>query len=79
MRDHMLDLSAYPARRVGQEPSLRLMAPVTTLTPVCLEVPELSPEGHTALLAGPAEEGTALLGPAVVDRLVEFATADPEG
>lgn len=62
----MLDLSTYMAQRVEQEPSLRLMAPVT-LTAVCVQVPGLSHEGHTALLAKLAAEGTALLGPAVVD------------
>jgi aromatic-L-amino-acid/L-tryptophan decarboxylase len=62
----MLDLAAYLARRVDEEPSLRLMAPVA-LTAVCFEVPGLSAEGHAVLLARLAAEGTALLGPAVVD------------
>lgn len=62
----MLDLSTYMAERVGREPSLRLMAPVT-LTAVCVQVPGLSQEGHTALLATLAAEGVALLGPAIVD------------
>lgn len=62
----MLDLSTYLAQRVEQEPSLRLMAPVM-LTAVCVHVPGLSHEGHTELLAKLAAEGTALLGPAVVD------------
>lgn len=62
----MLGLATYMAERVGQEPSLRLMAPVT-LTAVCVQVPGLSQEGHAALLAKLAAEGVALLGPAVVD------------
>lgn len=61
----MLELSAHMATRINSEPSLRLMAPVT-LTAVCLQVPGMSHEGHTALLARLAAEGTALLGPAVV-------------
>ncbi|OLT05699.1 hypothetical protein BJF90_01470 [Pseudonocardia sp. CNS-004] len=61
----MLDLATHLARRVDEEPSLRLMAPAT-LTAVCFEVPGLSPDGHAALLARLAAEGTALLGPAVV-------------
>lgn len=62
----MLDLSTYMAQRVEREPSLRLMAPVT-LTAVCVQVPVLLREGHTELLAELAAEGTALLGPAVVN------------
>ncbi|WP_224391010.1 pyridoxal-dependent decarboxylase [Pseudonocardia sp. ICBG1293] len=62
----MLDLSTYMGERIEREPSLRLMAPVT-LTAVCVQVPGLSHDGHTALLARLAAEGTALLGPAVVD------------
>jgi aromatic-L-amino-acid/L-tryptophan decarboxylase len=62
----MLDLAAHLARRVDEEPSLRLMA-TATLTAVCFEVPGLSPDGHAALLARLAAEGTALLGPALVD------------
>ncbi|WP_308819390.1 pyridoxal phosphate-dependent decarboxylase family protein [Pseudonocardia alni] len=62
----MLELAAHLGRRVTAEPGLELMAPVT-LTAVCIRLPGLSGPEHIALLARLSDEGTALLGPAVVD------------
>lgn len=61
-----LELAAHLADRIRVAPAVELLAPAD-LTAVCFAVPELDAAGHRDLLARLAAEGTALLGPAVVD------------
>ncbi|MEV8512120.1 pyridoxal-dependent decarboxylase [Dactylosporangium sp. NPDC051484] len=64
--DHLLRLADHLGQRVEADPNLELMAPVT-LTAVCFRMKGATEAEHTAALATLAGEGTALLGPALLD------------
>jgi len=62
-----LELAQYLASRLAAVPGIELAAPVT-LTAVCFRMPEADHRvHHQAVIDALAEDGTALLGPAVVD------------
>jgi glutamate/tyrosine decarboxylase-like PLP-dependent enzyme len=62
-----LDLAHYLAARIAAVPGLELAAPVT-LTAVCFRMAGVSSaEGTAEVIAALADDGTALLGPAIVD------------
>jgi len=62
--ERMLELAQYLAARITAEPRLQLLAPVT-LTAVCFRFRE--GVDHRRVLDKLAEEGTALLGPVVIN------------
>ncbi|WP_051791183.1 pyridoxal phosphate-dependent decarboxylase family protein [Amycolatopsis jejuensis] len=64
--ERCLRLARRLGERVAAEPGLELMNPVT-LTAVCVRVSGRSDEEHPRLLAQLLEEGTALLGPALLN------------
>ena len=63
--DRLLDLAQVMARRIEDEPSLELMAPVN-LTAVCLRVRDLDDDGQARLVLKLRDSGIGLLGPARV-------------
>jgi aromatic-L-amino-acid decarboxylase len=62
--DRMLDLAQHMATRIAAEPRIELLAPVN-LTAVCFRFRDGT--GSRTVLRKLAEEGTALLGPVLID------------